>query len=349
MSISSEAAFSQTGADLWPLLVEQAIRAPSPHNVQPWKVRVSSRSSATLYTDMNRALPAEDVTGSFLLSAMGLFVEALSIAAHGHGLDLSVSLCDSAANFALRFRTPGTELVPFAHLSLEVDARGADALPASLLELRSTGRAAYKPIPVSTHCELKLRSAAHEAGLRFELTSDPEIVARLLQLNTHALFEDLNTPQYHDEIAQWFRCTQTEETSTSDGLSYRCMNMRPWEMRIAKYYPGILRLPLLASAFGSRYTRQNRCGSIGLLRGPFLEQPDVAIDFGRGLLRFWLAITREGLSIHPLGNLVTNLAAARKVESLLGTSQIWLIFKIGYLEGTAPRSLRRSVGDVLLK
>lgn len=337
-----------TNASLWLKLVGLAIRAPSPHNVQPWKLRLTSDSHATLCVDMNRALPAEDVTGSFLLSAMGLFLEALGIAAHANSFELAMSMCESPATLAPRFATPSTDLIPFACLSLTPTKRPINDFSLALLQARTTGRTIYSEARLSAEAEAQLRRGALGAGLEFGLTSDYRIVRYLLDLNTRALFHDLNAPSYHDEIARWFRCTPAEETSTRDGLSYRCMNMHPWEMRIAKTYPRLLQLPFASPAIRQRYTHQNRCGSIGYLSGPFFEDPGAAIGFGRGLLRFWLVVAATGLSLHPLGNLVTNADAAQHVESVLGVRQIWLIFKVGQLEHAAPQSLRRPVEDFLL-
>ncbi len=334
--------------DPWPQLLSQAIRAPSPHNVQPWKLSPTSASEATVYIDMSRALPAEDVTGSFLLSAMGLFVEALRIAAHAQALELSIQMCEEPAELARRVTKTAADLIPFARVSLTHIGDRIDDVLAALLEVRCTGRVAYRMEPLPAAQEHMLRDGALSAGLDFGVTSDARSVRRLLALNTDALFHDLNTPRYHDEIAQWFRCTSSEELSTRDGLSYRCMNMRPWEMKVAKHHPMLLKLPLLSGVFRMRYTQQNLCCSIGHLAGPFFEDPMTAVSYGRGLLRFWLIAAGAGISIHPLGNLVTNPEAAQQVESLLGVRQIWLIFKIGELLGTAPRSLRRPVSEFLV-
>jgi nitroreductase len=60
--------------DPWREILEVARRAPSPHNVQPWRVKLVSREDAELFIDGQRTLPKEDLTGSFLLSAMGMFL-----------------------------------------------------------------------------------------------------------------------------------------------------------------------------------------------------------------------------------------------------------------------------------
>jgi hypothetical protein len=279
---------------------------------------------------------------------MGLFLEALRIAAHANSFELSTSMCESATTLAPRFATPSTDLIPFAFLSLTPTEHPVNDFSLALLHARTTGRTSYIAARLSTDAEALLRRGALDAGLDFGVTSEYRIVRYLLDLNTRALFHDLNTPSYHDEIARWFRCTPAEETSTRDGLSYRCMNMHPWEMRIAKHYPRLLQLPLASPAFRNRYTHQNRCSSIGYLSGPFFEDPEAAISFGRGLLRFWLVVASAGLSLHPLGNLVTNADAAQQVESVLCVRQIWLIFKVGQLERAAPQSLRRPVEEFLL-
>jgi phenylacetate-CoA ligase len=52
---------------MWHSLLETAIHAPSPHNVQPWRVRVLNDTEADLFIDSHRTLPKEDPTGSFII------------------------------------------------------------------------------------------------------------------------------------------------------------------------------------------------------------------------------------------------------------------------------------------
>ena len=59
---------------VWPSLLESAIYSPSPHNVQPWRVRILDETEADLFIDSARTLPKEDPTGSFIT----IFFEGLS-------------------------------------------------------------------------------------------------------------------------------------------------------------------------------------------------------------------------------------------------------------------------------
>jgi len=76
--------------DPWRSLFEVARYAPSPHNVQPWKLTILDAQRADLYVDRARTLPAEDKTGSFIISAMAMFAEGLRMVAMNHGCHLKV-------------------------------------------------------------------------------------------------------------------------------------------------------------------------------------------------------------------------------------------------------------------
>ncbi len=78
--------------NIWTKLLETAIHAPSPHNVQPWRIKIIDDTNAELYIDSRRTLPKEDVTGSFIILTMGMFIEALKILAAPRGFQLSYEL-----------------------------------------------------------------------------------------------------------------------------------------------------------------------------------------------------------------------------------------------------------------
>src|ERR687898_2978504 len=79
-------AFLSDGMDGWREILDDARWAPSPHNTQPWLVRVLSPETAELYAPRGRLLPVEDPTGRFETAAQGIFLEALDVAAGRLGL-----------------------------------------------------------------------------------------------------------------------------------------------------------------------------------------------------------------------------------------------------------------------
>src|SRR4051812_5999603 len=114
----------------WKVLLETAIQAPSPHNVQPWRIKIVDDREAELFIDIYRTLPKEDITGSFIILTMGIFIEALSIVAANNGKTVSYELMKEPTWYAETIINPlGMKLLPFARLILEDgENKGTDYL-----------------------------------------------------------------------------------------------------------------------------------------------------------------------------------------------------------------------------
>jgi nitroreductase len=345
---------------VWKTLLETAVHAPSPHNVQPWRIQIlsdapdpsglTSSLNANLLIEKRRTLPKEDPTGSFIILTMGLFIEALKILAANNSLELEYELFQSPSQFtpAHIARAP-VELLPFARLTL----RRQEQEPVhhdydeELFFTRRTSRISLLPKAVPPGDREGLSQLAQEWGREYHQVTKPELIEEILAHNIDALFDDLNAPDYHDEIVEWFRFTDRASQQTRDGLDYRCMNSSRTSFWLAARLSGLLRLPLTRPLFKKTYRRQlGIVPTIGMLAGPFWE-PANAFDSGRFLMHFWLELAKRNLYLHPYGNLVTNKPAAAWCRDATSVSDIWLIFKIGF-SAEPPKSYRRSVEEVLV-
>jgi hypothetical protein len=314
--------------ELWWTLLETAIQTPSPHNVQPWRIRLLSKQEAALYIDGKRTLPEEDPTGSFILSAMGMFVEAIALLAAPLGFRLAYELSNAAEWYAQTIvHDRKTGLLPFARLRLSPCAPAENPYPESLFLKRRTSRISLLPTPVEDIEVAALANLATQWGQRYEQISDPDQVENILVHNTNALFEDLNTPTYHDEIVSWFRFTDRSAKQHRDGLDWRCMNTSRTAFWLAARMPRLLVLPCAGSLLRRLYRQQlGLVPTIGLLSGDFFRASN-AFETGRFLIRFWLETARLGLFIHPYGNLVTNSSAANWLAQTTKVKDIWLFSK----------------------
>lgn len=334
---------------LWRAILEVARTSPSPHNVQPWRVRLVSESRAELYIDGTRTLPNEDLTGCFVLSAMGMFLEALDLSAGERGLRVDYRLMDDIHAFARKIAdTRSRGLTLFALLEL-VDEPGRDiAFSAAELLARCTSRLSLKRKSVPQDAVVKLSLLALQRGHSYTHVTDARLIEEMLDHNITAVFHDMNHPPYHDEIASWFRFSPQAAALHRDGLDWRCMNLSRAEFWMSARLPQMLKLPLVKGFFRRRYRSQlGYVPAIGVLSGPFFDAAHT-IASGRFLLRFWLEVAALGLYFHPYGNLVTNPAAAEWMRQRTGIDKSWLIFKIGYSD-LPPRSLRRTVDQILLE
>jgi hypothetical protein len=333
---------------VWRTLLETARYSPSPHNVQPWRLRVLSDDTADLLIEKHRTLPKEDTTGSFIILSMGIFIEALSMAAEKNSFKLTFQWYQSPSAFTPeRIAKAEGEMLPFAKLTLERGSTGESVYHNALFLTRRTSRISYLPQLLPDEAVEVLSKLARTWGQTYAQVTEPETIEKILKRNIEAVFEDLNEPRYHDEIVEWFRFTSRSARATRDGLDYRCMNSSRISFWLAARVPRLMKYPLTRQVLQKVYRRQlGNVPTIGMLAGPFWA-PESAFDAGRFLLRFWLELAKHDLYIHPYGNLVTNQGAAESCLQLLGVPQAWLIFRIGF-STVPPRSYRRTVEEVLI-
>ena len=332
---------------IWKTLLETAKYVPSPHNVQPWRLRIVSDESADLLIEKQRTLPKEDPTGSFIILTMGLFIGALTILAANRSLKLSYQLYSPLSQFTPQHIAEAAgELLPFARLTLG-PGEETHEYDDSLFLTRRTSRTSYLSQPVPDQATETLSNLARAWGQTYKQVTDHETIEQILTCNMDAVFHDLNAPDYHDEIVGWFRFTDRASRRTRDGLDYRCMNSSRISFWLAARFPQLLQLPVTRPLLKNIYRRQlGNVPSIGMLAGPFWDA-DSAFENGRFLMRFWLELARRDLYIHPYGNLVTNKAAAEWCQQRVGLPQIWLVFRIGFSK-VPPPSYRRSVEEILI-
>jgi Nitroreductase family len=328
--------------ELWRELLDDARWAPSPHNTQPWKLRVVEEREAELLYDPERLLPDTDADGRFMTVALGMFVEAIVVAAAARGHDLAVGYDGRP----LDPQAPGPAL--FATLRLVQYPRD-EPLDRELLLERKTSRLRYDGRPLDEGLLEELRELAADYGQAFSWTSEPGLVRKMVALNEETLFSDLNDPVIRSEIGRWLRISAAEAERRRDGVEPAALGLPGLLLRVFFRAHGLLELPGIHGTVRRRYRRTMRgTRTVGWLSGPF-ESPAERFTAGRMLLRFWLTLTREGAQLHPFGSLITNAVAYARLHELVGnstTGTLWLVARFGY-SVDPPRSRRLDVGQLL--
>lgn len=287
--------------------------------------------------EVARTLPDEDITGHFLRCAMGLFLESLCIISANAGFTLTYQLAGKPA--------PGP-LLPFAELELS-NGSGPSPYPNDLFSMRSTSRLPSNGEAIASEATALLKRVEPSFGQAYHQLDSGTLIEEIIQENITAVFHDLNIPSYHDEIARWFRYSDEEAETKSDGLDYRCMGMPAAQLQFMKWAPQAMKWPVSRGIMRGVYRRQiGRVSHLGMITGPFFDD-EASVKAGRYLMRFWLELARLKIHIHPFGNLVTNPQASTRVRQLTGLDDIWLVFRIGHTDAP-PRSHRRSLGDILI-
>ena len=335
-----------TGEGMWDALAEYARWSPSPHNVQPWQLRVRSETEADLFYVPGRLLPAEDPFGRFLMVALGIFVENLAVAARARGLDVEPEYADVPV---LDSMSPSPSL--FARLRLVPSADGDDFDP-ELIIRRRTSRVAYNGRVVPEPVLAELAEICSPYGNRLVSSSDSELISWVLALNRDALFEDMTNAKTRREVGSWLRFSEREAALRKDGFSPACLGFPGWLLYLFFHYRGFFGLPGLRHAVRRLYFRTMRgTSTIVWLVGPF-DGPDDWVRSGHLLARLWLALTAARLYLHPFGSIITNEPANERlrvrVEHDPAQGTLWFIMRVG-ASAEPPRSARLPRDDILLR
>lgn len=330
--------------NVWEEIVDYARWSPSPHNVQPWKIKVLSETQAEIYYDPKRLLPVEDIPGRFITVGFGIFIEIMSVAAAPYGLQVKEECKNIPLNAAK------DELQLFAKLSL-VKRTDKEVLDRELIKSRRTSRLHYDGRKVPEEVLSELKKIAFEYDEEFTFSTDPKMIEWVLDLNRDTIFYDLEEKATRDEIGSWVRYSKKEAIQKKDGLWSYCMIVPGSLMYLFFKKRWIFELPLIKQ-FSRKFYLDSTSGTatIGWLKASF-ETPQEWMRAGHMLARLWLCMTKHGVYLHPFGSIITNSKSHKrmleKFDVAEGKKIVWLLMRLGYSK-VPPRSLRLEMNDILV-
>ncbi len=200
-------------ADQVDYLVAMAARAPSIHNTQPWRFRVSP-SEIELLADPQRKLRVDPMGREMLLSC-GAALFGLRLAIRSLGYQPVVDLLPDGSKLRLLARvrlTGGPALTG-------VEREMIDALPH-----RHTHRGPFSPDPLPAGLLASLQHDALAEGAALAVVRRPIDYERLADLmSTTAPKQDLD-PVSRSEIARWSRAAAS---TARDGIPARAFSRQP--------------------------------------------------------------------------------------------------------------------------
>lgn len=334
----------------WHRIAPYAQRCPSPHNTQPFRLRILDEDRAELVFVPRRGLPTADPLGRFTWLTAGIFAEICSIAAHGQGFELTIEWDHTPMYPNGDTATPQT----LARLNLKrAGAPVADLDPQLILD-RHTSRLPYDGSTVPTAVIDELKAEAERLGHRFETRSDREAIRWVVELNKQALFHDLDNEPLRTELTKWLRYDRREEDLMRDGLSARCLTFSPTLFRSFFTRHRFWTLPVVRNVVGLVYgATMKGIGTIGWLRGPYRDSKDW-VAAGQCMIRLWLMLTKHGIYWHPYGSVITsedartNMIRYLELPKEAGTGDmVWLLLRLGRSK-EPPLSHRLPLEEIIL-
>jgi hypothetical protein len=305
-------------------VVELACGAPSVHNTQPWRWRVSG-TRIDLYADRGRQLRVADPTGRNLVISCGAALHHARVAAIALGMPADV----------VRMPDPGND-DHLATLELRPGPRPPDALEnLTALGRRVTDRRRFTSWPVPEERLARLAAAVTTPHVRVLPLVEASTRFRVEVLVNRARDQELADPLLAAEQREWVDRGPLEGVPSA----------------------AIPELAGQVPAPGGRFTDTAPDlveGSDGLLAiCTDADEPHSWLESGEALSELWLAATVDGLSVVPLSQVieVATTRSALETEVFGGMTVPQIIVRIGWQEigrSQLPHTPRRPVEDVLL-
>jgi nitroreductase len=306
-------------------LLRAATLAPSMHNTQPWRFRVSRASQTIeLYADPSRMLPYGDPKGRAVHIACGAALLNLRLAVRVAGREPVVRLLPDAGQplllAVLRLAGPCRPGEADSELHAAIPARHTNRQPFS-----------NRPVPPGVLAELAEAAAVEGAVLHFP---DHAETARLLRVIGDAERDLLASPAYREELARWVGGHRRRAGVPTDALGPRdpggrtpTRDFTPGWHRPASYawFEETPRLAVLSTG--------------GATRADWLRA-------GQALQRVLLTATLRGIAASPLTQPLETADAWLVREPRFGGETPQMILRLGY-GLPVPGTPRRPVSDVL--
>jgi hypothetical protein len=300
-----------------------ALRAPSAHNAQPWRIQLSP-DGYQLHYDHHDYLPADPEDRDAYL-CMGAFCETLALAATDVGL---------VADVRLVLERTGNDL----HVA-DVKLRDAENLPAdplaAALARRATNRSRYTDEPLPDGLVAALRE------LRCVLVPT-ERVARVVRRASILSWRD---HRFVGDLATWIHA----DPQAPAGMTPSQLRLAGYEWLALRAAFRLGRLPApLARLYSGRDVRLlGEAPAVAVLCADS-DKPADLVEAGRRLLRAWVTICAQGYGYHPISIAIDRPDTRPEVAALVGGRGTPVaLFRIGRpTEASAP-SNRLELTDVL--
>lgn len=191
-----------------------AVLAPSPHNRQPWLVRLDGDHRLTLFCYPDRLLPRTDPPNRQVVIGLGAFLELLRQAAAEMGYTLSTTAFPEGEPW------PVLDARPVAAVKFVEDgAAPRDPLFATILDRRTSRTRFDQGRPVANETLNALDRALRPQDGEFEWVNDTANGDALKTLCREAWEIEIATQATHHESTALTRIGEKEINKNPDGIS----------------------------------------------------------------------------------------------------------------------------------
>ena len=274
-------------------VVAKAMFSPSGDNSQPWTFEWDGTTLKVIHQESRASHPLNPAGIASMIS-LGCVLETIAIAASEFHCSTAFTLEDFPAGDS-----------PWARVTFGPSTCARDPL-SDVISQRTTDRRFFRKgdMPV-TALESIAANEHNYAPARIHWT--PALEGELTDYIVDAEKIMMTHPDIMPAVFKWVRFSQKQARLTRDGLSWRNMGLKIWElpaMALIREFPGIVKVisPVAVPGHAARVRKQLQSSagvvliSIPAAKGNFKD----VVRGGRLMMRTWLSLTQLTYGVQPL-------------------------------------------------
>ncbi len=316
-------------------LVRYAILAPSSHNTQSWKFKLSDEGIA-VYADYSRRLPVADPGNRELIMGVGAAIMNLRVAAAHFGFECTIHYN----------QTEDSELpLAFLRLSRPLSPSPAERQLAQMfpsITKRHTNRNPYLMARVPDQVIASIKESAQSSTTFIHVSLDGALNQRIADMVAAADAIQQSDPSFRKELAEWLRPNYTRKsdgmTGATIGVNDLVSVVGPWAMKT--FDMGKIR--------GAK-DRDFCLEAPGLIVLCSEDSPLHWLEVGEVLERMLLTLTKNNMQFSFFNMPIEVPELRTQLRSILSVS-LWpqLLLRIGYSLESPALSARRAVEECII-
>lgn len=336
-------------------IILTAMLAPNSHNTQPWKVRIDSDSSFTLFGDPARTLPAIDPINRQFYHTQGTFLELARLTADSLMFDAKITY------FPKGIPTE-RDLVskPIATFSISAKDKCVHDFLFLALPKRQMNRSVYNGDWISNEEFERLNTLTFPGFIKLKFVSGKESLAPFFPTLIDSFTTETNIRNTNEVSRVWFRTSKDDIYSKRDGITLEGNSLSGLKLWIAKKFFVDLSPEGWHDASAQKAAIDIAKSQIESSKGLVFfisEGKDSALEWvktGMDFMRFTLAIANQNLAFHTMNQALEDYPESlpyhetlKKSLNLSKTSRIQLMGRIGRsdYEFASPR---RDLKEILV-
>lgn len=310
-------------------IIEQALRAPSGHNSQPWLLRIKPNQIIVI-ADYSRSLAVVDPLNRELFMSLGCLAENISIVASAKHYQTKIEL-DCNGEIVIH-------LIPSPQLQV-------DPLAAYVTKQQSN-RSLYHGGDITTQQRTVLTTTHLYPNIGCQLyprnTEQFNLIRELILMGNSLQMSD---KRFITELKQWMRLNKKHAETTNDGLSYAIFGAPNLPLLMVK---PIMTYFLKASVQNRQDDQKIKSSSDFMLLTTQHNTKDAWINVGRSLQRILLTCTANQISYAFMNQPIEVDKLCVEMQQRLNLSTLPnIMLRLG-LANVQPYSRRKPLQERLL-